>query len=253
MKHLYLDSNCHSIQKGDWIVKVNYDVFGKNTLNLPVIKVKSIQPFRQVKDSGEVRINGLYVTKPSAVLVVPEDLADMMIDCWKDCETLRPASDSEHGCISEKSGAPKVKWNEDNYQAAVFRNRWKHGRPLVAYRCNRCRSIHLGNPNKPKAKPNNQMSSIKEELADYSHDVLIKMIEDIRDSAITNFPAFASRIDDRIFERSRKLVKLAHGVVVDTPEGPGCYWIHDAGSDKHKVTFKNGSSGLFHINHIRIL
>ena len=97
------------------------------------------------------------------------------------------------------------------------------------------------------------MSDIKEELSDYSHDVLIKMIEDIRSSAVFNFPAFVGRIDEKIFERSRKLERLEHGTQVDTPDGPGKYWIYVKGTGKHLVTFKDGGSQHYDISHIKII
>lgn len=164
---------------GNYIVKTNYNTFGRDEDSKPVVKITRITPMLGKKGGfSKWQINGAYQMHPDDFDIIEESEAMRILGIWEDSATISPVSNDNVNtkCIREDNGMPKVTYHGRlGWRKPLFMFRMKHpDGGFQAYTCPECGKVHIG---KTVDAPTERVH-INEMLASFSTRELVDSVED---------------------------------------------------------------------------
>ena len=144
---------------GDYVVKNNYNTFGREYDSTPVLKLNRITHMLGRKGGFSHWVfNKSYRMKPDDFKIIDEIEANRILRIWEDSINLSPVTNDNVNtkCVREDNGNPKVTYNGTHgWRKPLFSFRIKSPNGgYQAYECPECGNVHIGK------------SIIKDELQD---------------------------------------------------------------------------------------
>jgi hypothetical protein len=133
---------------GNYILKKNYNTFGRDTDSTPVLKIDRISALLGKKGFSKWLINKEYQMNPSDFDVISEDEAMRIMAIWEESSNLSPVSNDNVNtkCVREDNGKAKVTYSGRlGWRGPLFIFKMKNpDGGFQAYTCPECGQTHIG-------------------------------------------------------------------------------------------------------------
>ena len=136
-------------QVGDYIIKTNYNTFGRDADSSPVVKIDRIAPLLGKKGGfSKWLINKEYQMNPSDFDIISEDEAARIMGIWEESSHLSPVSNDNANtkCVREDNGNQKATYpGRLGWRRPLFIFKMKNpDGGFQAYKCPECGKAHIG-------------------------------------------------------------------------------------------------------------
>jgi hypothetical protein len=169
----------HIPEVGNYIMKTNYNTFGRDEDAKPVVKITRVTPMLGKKGGfSKWQINGAYQMDPNDFDIIEESEAMRIMGIWEDSSTLSPVSNDNINtkCIREDNGKAKATYpGRLGWRRPLFMFKMKNpDGGFQAYTCPECGKVHIGKT----IEVSTEKVHINEALKSFSFEDLLLSVEE---------------------------------------------------------------------------